>query len=240
MKCVILAGGKGSRIRYYEDDCPKPLINVGSKPILWHIIKTYAHYGIRDFIICLGYKADNFIKYFNDIDVKKEFGEDVKIQLINTGLETLTGSRLKKVANLLNTDESFLLTYGDGVAKIDIEDLIKFHKSKDVDATISVVPYVDRFGIVEADSDIATAFNEKKEHDDKWINIGYMILNYTTLDKISYNDSILEKDLLEKVCSEGKLSIYKNVDFWKCLDTPRDLQELNNLIDTNNAKWVVW
>jgi glucose-1-phosphate cytidylyltransferase len=258
MKVVIFAGGFGTRISEESHIKPKPMIEIGEKPILWHIMKIYSHYGIDEFIICLGYKGhvikEYFINYFlynsditvelhnNQLDVHFSNSESFKVTLIDTGLTTNTAGRLQKVKPYLN-DETFMLTYGDGVADINIHELIKFHRATKKYVTLTAVQPPGRFGNIEIDSNSTVSdFQEKPRGDGIWINGGFFVLepeifNFLdgNMDKIQW-----EKKPLIEIAKQGQLAAYKHYGYWKCMDAIRDKVELEEDWNSGNAKWKVW
>jgi len=253
MKVVILAGGRGTRISEETEVLPKPMIQIGGKPILWHIMKAYSHFGFSDFIICLGYKGyaikEYFANYFlhssdltldlstNSMKVLGSKAEPWKVTLIDTGLETMTGGRIKRIEKYVE-GKTFLLTYGDGIGNVDINKLIKFHKSKDKLATVTAVQLEGRFGAlnIEKGEDVSS-FLEKPRGDGAWINGGFFVLE-PGIFKYIENDSIIwEKKPLEKLAKENQLNAYKHNGFWKCMDTIRDKIELEQLWGAGNAPW---
>lgn len=258
MKVVIFAGGFGTRISEESHLKPKPMIEIGEKPILWHIMKIYSHYGINDFIICLGYKGnvikEYFINYFlynsditvelhnNQLDVHFSNSESFKVTLVDTGLNTNTAGRLQKVKPYLQ-DETFMLTYGDGVADIDINELIKFHKANKKYVTLTAVQPPGRFGNIEInESNIVSDFQEKPHGDGIWINGGFFVLepdifNYLKgdMDAIQW-----EKKPLINIANDRQLAAYKHHGYWKCMDAMRDKTELEEDWNNGSAKWKVW
>jgi glucose-1-phosphate cytidylyltransferase len=258
MKVVILAGGLGTRLAEETTTRPKPMVEIGGKPILWHIMKTYAHYGHNDFIICLGYKGymikEYFINYFlynsdltvelsnNKVDVHFSNTESFKVTLVDTGLHTNTAGRIKKIQQYVQ-NKTFLLTYGDGVIDLDINKVIAFHKKQGRLATLTASTNPSRFGNIEigADSTI-THFQEKPEDDDVWINAGYFVLEPQIFDYLQEDMENVqwEKKPLVEIAHDGQLNAYKHKGFWKCMDAIRDKIELEHLWDTNQAKWKVW
>ena len=257
MKCVIFAGGKGSRIKLESDTTPKPLVTVGDMPIVWHIMKMYYHYGVKDFILCLGYKQEDFKKYFLDLmnqkkDISINFknqelkilnnnSEDWNITLVDTGLNTLTGGRLKRIEKYLDDDDdSFFLTYADAVSDIDIKDLYEFHKKQKSLATITVVKREERFGVVELEDTNVKYFREKFLKEDEWINGGFMVVNKEVLKYLTPNSASFEKEILEKLVEKKQLSAYKHLGFWQCMDFQSEREYLNKLIKDNKAPWKVW
>lgn len=257
MKVVILAGGFGTRFSEKTRDLPKPLIEIGGKPILWHIMKIYSHYGFNDFIICLGYKGELIKEYFYNmnirnqditIDYRKGFEitshnstlEPWRITLIDTGLNTMTGGRLKRIAPYLDEDEDFMLTYGDGVSDIDIPDLIKTHKNNNTLVTLTAVRPVARYGNLSIEGNIISEFREKSVDDNQWINGGFFVASKKLLDYIDGDDSILERKPLETLAAEKQLSVYKHYGFWKSMDILKEMLELNALWTSGKAPWKLW
>lgn len=257
MKVVILAGGRGTRISEETETIPKPMVEIGGKPVLWHIMKTYSHYGYHDFVLCLGYKGyiikEYFSHYFlhmtdvtidmtsNDIKIHSRFSEPWKVTLVDTGLETMTGGRLKRVQNYVE-NKPFLMTYGDGLADIDLKAAIESHKKSNTLATITAVQPLGRFGSLDINaSNKVESFFEKPKGDKVWINAGYFILEPKIFDYIKNGDaSVWEKDPLEKLAAEGQLNAFKHQGFWKPMDTLRDKVELENMWKTGKAPWKVW
>ncbi|MBA3663138.1 MAG: glucose-1-phosphate cytidylyltransferase [Bacteroidetes bacterium] len=258
MKVVILAGGLGTRISEETVIKPKPMIDIGGKPIIWHIMKIYAHHGFNEFVVCLGYKGyllkEYFINYFlynsdvtvelekNVVDVHFTNSESFKVTLVDTGLETNTAGRIKKIQKYVK-DETFMLTYGDGVADINLPDLIHFHKDSGKIATLTSIQLPGRFGNIETNSNgIVTRFQEKPEGDGVWINGGFFVLEPSIFDylKEDMEDVQWEKKPLIEIANDGKLAAYKHNGFWKCMDAMRDKIELEELWKTNNAPWKVW
>lgn len=257
MKVVLLAGGMGTRISEETDIRPKPMVEIGGKPILWHIMKTYSHHGFNDFIICLGYKGyyikEYFYHYFlHNSDVTFDFtkqsqerivhnttAEPWKVTLVDTGAETMTGGRLRRVKEYIG-NETFMMTYGDGVADIDIRALVKFHKSAGRAATLTAVLPSGKFGALEMDGDRISSFHEKPKGDGSWINGGYFVLEPSVFDLLKDDTTIWEREPLEKLASNGELTAYKHNGFWKPMDTLRDKMDLNALWDSGRALWKVW
>lgn len=256
IKVVILCGGMGTRLREETEFKPKPLVEIGGKPILWHIMKIYSHYGFKDFILCLGYKGEMIKEYFlnyellnsdftielgsKNIEIHGSHDESgLKVSLVNTGETTLTGSRVKKIEKFIDS-ETFMLTYGDGVADINISELLKFHKSHGKIGTITGVHPVSRFGeLVVRDSEVVS-FSEKPQSSDGLINGGYFVFNRQFLDYVRQDeDCVLEKEPLEDLVRDGELRVYKHNGFWQCMDTYRDFILLNSLWKTN-PQWKVW
>jgi len=259
MKVVILAGGLGTRLSEETDLRPKPMIEIGGKPILWHIMKIYSHYGFNDFIICCGYKGyiikEYFANYFlhqadlsidlskNDLEILNSKAEPWKITLIDTGLNTLTGGRIKRIQPYLK-NETFLLTYGDGVANIDINTLLSFHKSQKKLATVSIVQPSGRFGAInldENDNARVLTFQEKPKGDGAWINGGFFVLEHMIFDYLLEGDkTVWEKSPLENLAKNKELVAFKHFGFWKPMDTLRDKIELEDAWNNNKAPWKIW
>ena len=256
MKVVILAGGFGTRIAEESQRIPKPMIEIGEKPILWHIIKEYSYYGFNEFIICLGYKQqvikDFFSNYYlnnsditfdmekNDITVHKTCSEPWKITLIDTGYNTMTGGRLKRIKDYIG-NETFLMTYGDGVCDINIKDLVKYHKKHKKLATVTAIQPGGKFGALSiSDSNEITSFVEKSKEDGGWINAGYMVLEPEVIDYIAGDETAFEREPLETLAKEGQLKAYKYDGFWQCMDTLKDKQLLEKLLSSGNAPWIKW
>lgn len=258
MKVVILAGGLGTRISEESQFRPKPMIEIGGMPILWHIMKWYEHFGCREFIICAGYKQQiikeffaNYYIYNSDvtfdfsskgkITVHQDHSEDWKVTVVDTGLHTMTGGRLKRIKPFLDQNQPFLMTYGDGVSDVDINACISFHKQSGTLATLTGVIPEGRFGIMNLDTNKKiTAFREKSKKDTGWINGGYMVLEPQVLNYISGDDTMFEKEPLEQLAKEGQLSCYKHNGFWQCMDTLRDKNKLDELLLEGKAPWKVW
>jgi glucose-1-phosphate cytidylyltransferase len=258
MKVVIFAGGIGTRISEESHLRPKPMIEIGGKPILWHIMKIYEKYGHNEFVVCLGYKGymikEYFMNYFihnsdvtfdlknNQVEVHKSNTESFKITLVDTGYSTKTAGRLKRVQKHLE-NETFMLTYGDGVSDIDLNKLLEFHKSHGKVATVTAIQPAGRFGSLEIQEDFTvTKFIEKPKGDGFWINAGFFVLNPKVFDYIDEksDDIMWEDEPLEKLASKGELGAYKHNGFWKCMDALRDKIELEELWETGNAKWKIW
>ena len=257
MKVVILAGGLGTRISEESYLKPKPMIEIGEQPILWHIMKEYSKHGFNDFIICLGYKAyvikEYFSNYFlhtcditfdlekNKLTVHNNCSEPWKVTLIDTGLNTMTGGRIKRIQKYIG-NETFMLTYGDGVSDVNIKNLLEYHKEHGKIATITAVNVGQRFGVLVTDNENnITSFREKRKSDGSWINGGYMVLNPDVFDYITEGDRcIFEQKPLENLAKDNQLVAYKHTGFWQCMDTQRDKQQLEELWQTGNAPWKVW
>jgi len=256
MKVVILAGGLGTRISEETHLKPKPMVEIGGKPILWHILKTYGHHGINEFIICCGYKGylikEYFANYFlhtsdvtidmesNCMEVHRRNTESWKITLVDTGEATMTGGRLKRVREYLN-DETFCFTYGDGLSDVDLSELVAYHKSQGLQATLTAVQPPGRFGALEFNEQSAVvAFQEKPEGDGGWVNGGFFVLEPSVLDRIDGDCSIWEQEALISIARDGQLAAYKHYGFWQPMDTLRDRVHLEELWASGNCPWKVW
>lgn len=256
MKTVILAGGLGTRLSEETGLKPKPMIEIGGKPILWHIMKIYSAFGLNDFIICCGYKGylikEFFTNYFlhsSDITVDlknntykfhEKRAEDWKVTLVDTGEKTNTGGRLKRIKHYLD-DEDFCMTYGDGVSNINIKSLIKFHKSHGKKATLSAVKPPGRFGALDiARNNSVSSFKEKPQGDQGFINGGFFVLSPKTIDTIKDDSVAWEKQPLEELSAEGELMAFKHDDFWQPMDTLREKNYLESLVESNKAPWISW
>lgn len=256
MKVVILAGGFGTRISEESHLKPKPMIEIGDQPILWHIMKQYSHYGFHDFVICLGYKAYVIKEYFSDyflhtsditfdlannkMTVHNNFSEPWKVTLVDTGLNTMTGGRVKRIQEYVG-DEPFMLTYGDGVSDVDINKLVEFHKSHGKIATMTAINAGQRFGVLEVGGDNTIhAFREKSKDDGSLINGGFMVLNPEIFQYIAGDATVFEKEPLETVANMGQLMAYKHDGFWHCMDTQRDKMRLEEMWASGHAPWKVW
>ncbi|MCW5202164.1 glucose-1-phosphate cytidylyltransferase [Desulfobulbus sp. US4] len=255
MKAVILAGGLGTRISEETHLRPKPMIEIGGKPILWHIMKLYSAHGINDFIICLGYKGyivkEYFAHYFlhmsdvtfdltkNKMEVHEQKGDPWRVTLIDTGEHTMTGGRLKRVSSYLE-DEDFCFTYGDGVSNVNITELLDFHKQQKTLATVTATQPPGRFGSLNMDGNKITRFEEKPAGDSSWINGGFFVLSPEVLKYIKDDTTTWEREPLEQLAQEGQLAAYKHHGFWKPMDTLRDKTQLEQLWNTGKAPWKVW
>jgi glucose-1-phosphate cytidylyltransferase len=256
MKCVILAGGFGTRLSEETVVKPKPMVEVGGKPILWHIMNIYGSQGIREFIVALGYKGEVIKEYFlnfyainNDITVDLANGSttvhdgnqpDWKIHLVDTGLYTQTGGRLKRLRDWLDEDEPFMLTYGDGLSDVSLRELLEFHRSHGKLATVTTVKAPARFGRIVFDSDVITDFYEKPAEAGGWINGGYFVLEKGVLDYIEDDESSWEKDPVESLVRDGQLLGYRHYGFWSCVDTLREKNMLEEIWNEGDAPWKVW
>ncbi len=255
MKTVILAGGFGTRLSEETHQKPKPLIEIGGMPVLWHIMKIYSAYNFNDFIICCGYKGEMIKEYFSNyfankseitfdnkhdaIEIHGKFGDPWNITLVDTGLETMTGGRLKRIKNYL-ANETFCLTYGDDLKNVNISGLIDFHHRKKTLATVTAVQPPGRFGILKLDNDMVLSVKEKPVHEDQWINGGYYVLDPAVFDYISDDSTVWEREPLEKLALAGQLSAYKYTDPYQPLDTLQDKIRLEELWNSGKAYWKVW
>ena len=233
MKAVILAGGYGTRISEESHLRPKPMIEIGGKPILWHIMKIYASHGINDFVVCCGYKAEIIREYFESFDSEKW-----NIQLVDTGLDTMTGGRIKRIESYL--DDTFCLTYGDGVSDIDISKLIAFHKSKNTVATLTAIHPPERFGVLNISDDFVTEFHEKHSGESSWVNGGFFVLSTKVLDFIGGDETSWENEPLEKLSKQKQLMAYVHKGFWQPMDTLREKNYLESLWQEKEAPWQIW
>lgn len=257
MKVVILAGGFGTRISEESHLKPKPMIEVGDAPILWHIMKYYSSFGFDEFVICCGYKGYVIKEYFadyylhrsditfdfsdnNNMIIHNNVAEPWKVTVVDTGLRTMTGGRLKRVRKYIE-DETFMMTYGDGVSNVDLHALLEFHKKKQKAATITAIQPGGRFGVLDIDKERnVNAFSEKAKEDGGWINAGFMVLEPEVFDYIAGDDTFFEREPLENLARDGKLAAFKHEGFWKCMDTLRDKETLDYLWNTGKAKWKCW
>jgi glucose-1-phosphate cytidylyltransferase len=255
MKVVILAGGFGTRLAEETVLIPKPMVPVGNHPILWHIMKFYASYGFEEFVLALGYKAElvkSFFLQFGDlasdltidlgtgiVERRRRHKESWKIHLIDTGLETLTGGRLRRLADTIG-NETFMLTYGDGVSDIPIDKLLAYHRSQGKLATVSAVPALARFGNIIFDGENVVGFAEKRHSDDAWINGGFMVMEPEVFKYLEKDEDVLEVDLLERLTHDGQLAAYRHSGFWHCMDTLRDKQMLEKMWTSDSPPWKRW
>jgi glucose-1-phosphate cytidylyltransferase len=255
MKTVILAGGMGTRLAEETDSRPKPMVEIGGKPILWHIMKIYSAYGLNDFIICCGYKGvmikEYFAHYFlhmsdvtfdmknNCMEVHQKKVEPWKVTLVDTGLNTQTGGRLKRIRPYLD-DQEFCFTYGDGVSDVDIRKVIDFHRSEKTLATLTAVMPPGRFGAMTFENTKVMRFQEKPQGDGAWINGGFYVLSPRVIDYIQADDTIWEREPMERLAYEGAMSAYMHSGFWQCMDTIRDRYKLEELWATGKAPWKIW
>src|SRR5450432_156975 len=255
MKVLLLAGGYGTRLSEETEIRPKPMAEIGGKPILWHIMKIYSHYGFNDFVILLGYKGyfikEYFANYFlhqsdvtidlsnNAMKVHNNTSEPWKVTLLETGQDTMTGGRIKRAKEYIG-QEPFLLTYGDGVADIDLNKLLGFHQSNGNLVTMTAVQPEGRFGALETSGNRVDSFLEKPKGDGAWINGGFFVCQPKVLDYIQGDNTVFEQEPLQKLAKEGQLFNYRHQGFWKCMDTLRDKKVLNELWESGNAKWKIW
>lgn len=257
MKVVILAGGYGTRISEESYLKPKPMIEIGGKPILWHIMKEYSHYGFNEFIICCGYKQHMIKEWFADYylhnsDVTFDFVENNKmtvhnnvtepwkVTLVDTGLDTMTGGRVKRIEKYVG-NETFMLTYGDGVSDVNIAQLVEYHRKHGKLATLTAVSLEQRFGVLDIDDGgQITSFREKSVIDGNRINAGYMVLEPEIFQYIKGDTTVFEKEPLEKLAEQGELMAYQHDGFWQCMDTKREMEKLEVLWDSGKAPWKVW
>jgi len=255
MKAVILAGGMGSRLSEETSLRPKPMLEIGGRPILWHIMKLYSAHGVNDFIICCGYKGyvikEYFANYFlhmsdvtfdiehNQMEVHQRFAEPWRVTLVDTGITTLTGGRLKRIQRYLG-DEDFCLTYGDGVADVDISKLVEFHRKESKLATVTAVQPPGRFGVLELDGNLIRRFQEKPSGAGSWISAGFFVLSPKVIDYIEGDETPWEKEPMERLAREGELNAFCHDGFWQSMDTLRDRQYLESLWQSGKAPWQVW
>lgn len=257
MKVVILAGGLGTRISEESHLKPKPMIEIGDSPIIWHILKYYSSYGFNEFIICCGYKGYFIKEYFadyylhrsditfdftdnNNMIIHNNIAEPWKVTVVDTGLETQTGGRIKKIEKYIN-NETFMLTYGDGVSDVDLSKLYEFHKEQGKIATITAIQPGGRFGVLDIDNNQQiNKFAEKTKEDGGWINGGFMVLEPEIFKYIDNDMTVLEKEPLESLAMEKQLMAYKHTGFWKCMDTMRDKETLEYLCKIKEAPWIRW
>ncbi len=256
MKAVILAGGLGTRISEDTATRPKPMIEIGGKPILWHIMKTYSHHGINDFVICCGYKGyvikEYFANYFlhmsdvtfdmehNRMEVHQRSAEPWRVTLVDTGEDTMTGGRLKRVADYVKDEAAFCLTYGDGVSDVNITELIAFHKAQNVTATLTATVPPGRFGALDLKGSRVDSFLEKPKGDGAMINGGFFVLSPEVLNYIEDDTTIWEREPLERLAQEGNLAAFHHHGFWQPMDTLRDKIHLEELWQSGQAPWKVW
>ena len=256
MKVLILAGGYGTRISEETTIRPKPMVEIGGKPILWHIMKIYSHFGFNDFVILAGYKGyyikEYFANYFlhqsdvtfdlanNQMQVHKNTSEPWKVTILDTGIDTMTGGRIKRAKEYIN-NETFMLTYGDGVANVNINELVKFHQNHGKALTLTSIQPEGRFGALEiGENNQVHKFREKPKGDGSWINGGFFVCEPQVLDYIEGDTTIFERHPLESLANDGEIFTYQHTGFWKCMDTLRDKNQLNEYWDTKSAQWKVW
>ena len=256
MKVVILCGGQGTRLREETGLTPKSMVEIGEKPILWHIMRTYAHYGFNEFVLCLGYKSEVIKEYFynfefltNDFTIdlstkgieihRKDSETDWKVTLVDTGMDAMTGARVKRIERFIDGDD-FMLTYGDGVTDLDVNTLLQYHKGHRKIGTVTGVYPPSQYGELSIFEDHVLSFNEKKEKQDNSINGGYFVFKKEFFRYLKDDDScILERDPLEKLASDGGLKVFSHKGFWQCMDTPRDYKYLNELWKKGQPPWKV-
>lgn len=258
MKTVILCGGRGTRLGEHGVNVPKALIEIGGRPLLWHLLKIYSQQNLNDFVLCLGYLGDAIKRYFLEhqwlysdftlessdsgdykLNKHRNLTEDWRITFADTGLDTNTGGRVKKIENYIGDDETFCVTYGDGLADIDLHALMEFHKSHGRIGTLTAVHPRSNFGLIKLDADNSVIEFEEKPLMKEWINGGYFIFNRAIFDYLD-DDSVLEREPLEKLASQRQLIAYQHHGFWKCMDTYKDNVEFNQLWDSGQAKWKIW
>lgn len=256
MKVVILAGGLGTRISEESHLKPKPMIEIGGRPILWHIMKYYSEFGFHDFVICLGYKQyvvkEFFADYFlhtsdvtfdlanNKMEVHNNYAEPWKVTLVDTGLHTMTGGRVKRIQPYIG-DEPFMLTYGDGVCNVDLEALVKFHKSHGRIATITTVNIGQQKGVLDIGPDnVIRSFREKSDSDGAVINGGFMVMNPQVFDYLKDDQTVFEQEPMQRLASEGELMSFYHDGFWQCMDTQREMKKLEELWQSKQAPWKIW
>lgn len=254
-KVAILAGGLGSRLSEITDRLPKPMVNIGGRPILWHIMKHYAHFGLHDFVIALGYKGEVIKDYFVNyhlrnnnlavrlktgaVEVSEEGHEDWTVHLLDTGEKTQTGGRVRRVMQSVGR-QPLLLTYGDGVSNVDIRKLLRFHRAHGKLATVTAMRPPARFGALQLKGDRVAKFIEKPQVGDGWINGGFFVLEPRVVDYIAGDSTLFEKEPLERLAREGQLIAYRHDDFWQCMDTVRDVRLLEDLWNGGDAPWKLW
>jgi glucose-1-phosphate cytidylyltransferase len=255
MKVVILAGGLGTRLAEETEIKPKPMVEIGGYPILWHILKIYAHYGFNEFFVALGYRGEIIKRFFYDyqslsgnlsinfaegkVDVRDRDCEDWKVHLIDTGQNSLTGGRIKRLKDYLK-DETFMATYGDGVCNLDIAELVKFHRSHGKLATVTAVHPPARYGELLIKENLTAEFSEKPQTHEGWINGGFLVFEPQILDYLAGDESILELDVLERLGEEDQLVAYKHHGFWQCMDTLRDKRQLEAAWNNGDPPWKIW
>jgi glucose-1-phosphate cytidylyltransferase len=258
MKTVILCGGRGTRLGEHGINIPKALIEIGGKPVLWHLLKLYSHFGLNDFILCLGYLGDSIKRYFweqqwlahdftlqmnasgaYELQTSHSHSENWRITFVDTGLDTNTGGRLKRIQKYIVEDETFCVTYGDGLANVDLRALLSFHEAHGKLATLTAVNPRSQFGLLKLDEANAVLEFQEKPLMQEWINGGFFVFNRRVFDYLEDN-SVLEREPFEQLAREGQIMAYKHAGLWKCLDTYKDHLEFNQLWDTGQAAWKVW
>ena len=253
MKVIILAGGFGTRLSEYTDKIPKPMVKIGNKPILWHIMKSYSNYGHKEFFIALGYKSEIIKEYFlnyntlnsdftvdlksGDVTIHNNEDNDWKVTLLDTGLNSMTGGRIKRFEKYIG-NEPFMVTYGDGVCDVDLDELLEFHRKHKKLITVTAVRPSARFGELDIKDNLVESFQEKPQTSDGWINGGYFVCERQVLDYIENDSTIFEKEPLEKLAVNQELIAFKHSGFWQCMDTKRDRDNLNEMLEHNNAPWM--
>jgi glucose-1-phosphate cytidylyltransferase len=256
MRVVLLAGGLGTRLAEETEIRPKPMVEVGGRPLLWHIMKHYAHHGFREFNIALGYKGEAIKRYFleylslsgsmtvdfrsGQVLPRERECEDWRVHLCETGLNTMTGGRLLRLEPELRPNGTFMLTYGDGVCNVDLNELLAFHRKCGRIVTLTAVRPPARFGGLVFDGDLVAEFTEKPQIGEGWINGGFMVMEPEIFDYLDGDATVLEADALERLASDGELAAYRHEDFWQCMDTVRDKRLLESLWESNRAPWRVW
>jgi len=256
MKVLILAGGLGSRLSEETGLKPKPMVEIGGKPILWHIMKIYSYYGFNEFVILLGYKGYVIKEYFanyylhqsdvtfnmkyNEMQILNNYSEPWKVTLIDTGMHTMTGGRIKQAAKYIN-NERFMLTYGDGVSNININELLEYHSQSNKLLTMTSVQPEGRWGslVLNQDNEV-TKFQEKLDGDGQWINAGFFVCEPEVMNYLNDDSTVFEREPLERLAEDRQLTAYKHYDFWTPMDTARDKRQLNDMIEQNNAPWMLW
>ena len=254
MKTVLLCGGLGTRLSEETHLKPKPMVEIGGRPILWHIMKSYENFGVNDFVLALGYKGEVIKDYFlnyharqsdllinlksGNVSITNQTSEDWNISLVDTGAKTMTGGRLLRLKSILKDQDTFMLTYGDGVSNVDISKLLDFHRSHGKIATVTAVRPPVRFGELVVNGNKVEQFQEKPQAGEGWINGGYFVFEQEIFDFIKDDSTLLERDPLEKLAKLGQLMTFKHSDFWQCMDTIRDRDYLQDLIETGNAPWI--
>ena len=256
MKAVILAGGRGTRISEETGLKPKPMVEIGRRPILWHVMKLFSAHGVDEFVICLGYRGyvvkEYFANYYlhssdvtfdvaaNSMEVHQESAEPWRVTLVDTGEETATGGRLKRVLPYVEDDEDFFFTYGDGVTDMDLRALVKFHRGHDSLATVTAVQPPGRFGALDIEADSIRSFHEKPRGDGAWVNGGFFVLSPAVGDYVDGDASVWEEEPVERLAGDGQLRAYRHGGFWRAMDTVRDREHLDDLWRSGGAPWKTW
>lgn len=255
MKVVILAGGYGTRLSEESHLVPKPMLEIGGKPLLWHIMKIYSYYGYNDFVICAGYRQHVIKEYFfnyylynsditfdlktNSMSIHQNHSEPWKVTVVDTGLDTMTGGRVKRIKEYIS-NEDFMLTYGDGVCDIDISKLVSYHKQNNKICTVTASTAMQRFGVLEVSNGAVTGFREKSDMDGSLINVGFMVCSPKIFDYIENDETVLERTPFESLSKDGQMMAYMHSGYWQCMDTPREKTSLENLWASGKAPWKVW